>query len=398
MNTVRSRLGVMMFLQYAIWGAWTPVLGSYLGDMGFSGVQIGFVFSIFPLATIFVPMLAGQLADRYFATERMLAVLHLVGGVAMIMMARAADYEGIVLWMAVFATMYAPTLALTNSICFSNIRDAEREFGGIRVWGAIGWVAAGLILGGWRYIGEIRGDLLYLAGIFALLLGVFSLALPHTPPKREGTEPFAFLAALRLLKQRNVAIFMIISFVVGTELEFYYILTAPYLQDLGMASKNIPIVMVIAQLAEIIVMAILLPRLLPAWGARKLLVLGIIAWPIRYAIFAAEMPFSVLVPSLALHGFCYVFFFVVGFIYIDKVAPPGIKASAQALVALVVMGLGRWVGSLFAGWIRDTFTTDGVVNWTGVFLVPCVLTTLAAIVFVALFRDDPPEKRAAVPA
>jgi MFS family permease len=127
-------------------------------------------------------------------------------------------------------------------------------------------------------------------------------------------------------------------------------------------------------------------------------VLGIIAWPIRYAIFAAEMPFSVLVPSLALHGFCYVFFFVVGFIYIDKVAPPGIKASAQALVALVVMGLGRWVGSLFAGWIRDTFTTDGVVNWTGVFLVPCVLTTLAAIVFVALFRDDPPEKRAAVPA
>jgi len=193
--------------------------------------------------------------------------------------------------------------------------------------------------------------MLFLAGGFAILLGLFSLALPNTPPKREGANPLAFLEALKLLRNSNFAVFMAISFIVGTELEFYYILTSPFMVDIGIDPKKLPAVMTIAQIAEILVMAVLLPKLLPKLGARRLLAMGVIAWPIRYAVFSF-LPIPWLVAaSLTLHGFCYVFFFVVGFIYVDRIAPKDIRASAQALVAIVVLGAGRFVGSRFAGFL-----------------------------------------------
>jgi len=437
---VRWRLTVMMVLQYAVWRAWVVVAGKYLMDappqgLGFDGAQVGVIFSLLPLATIVSPFIAGQIADRYVNTEKFLGVLHILGGVMMFLMARETDYKRFLAYMLIYSLVYAPTLALSNSLTFVHLTSAEREFGGIRVGGTIGWILAGWILAIWRTAAKVpvHGDLFYLAGILSLVLGLFSFALPATPPKREGTNPLAFLEALRLFKNPSFAVFMAISFVVGTELEFYYILTAPFLGShpdlggIGIPGSRISAYMSIAQIAEIAVM-LSLRYILPAWGVRKTLVVGIIAWPIRYAIFAL-LPIKWLVlASLTLHGFCYVFFFVVGFIYVDQVAPKDIRASAQALVALVVLGLGRWVGSNFAGQVQKYFTVkldppvwmdqagnlvhskpaQDMINqfteittktdWRMVFLVPCVLTVLCAIVFPILFRENTARTEAAADA
>jgi len=386
------RLGVMMFLQYAIWGAWAPVLSGYLVEtLHFTKFQAGFVYSLLPLATMVSPFIFGQLADRYLATERLLAIAHLASGVALGFAATQTSYDGMRGLMLVYAILYAPTLALTNSICFHNLKDSEKEFGRIRVGGTIGWIAAGWILALWRTQAPLSNvsDSLLLAAGFSILLGLFSFTLPHTPPRREGANPLAFLDAIKLLKNKDFAVFMAISFVVATELQFYYILTAPFLQNLGIKSDSLPAVMTIAQLAEIIVMALLLPALLPKIGARRMLAIGVLAWPLRYIIFAIGTPTWLVVSSLALHGFCYVFFFVVGFIYVDSVASADIRASAQSLVAFVVLGLGTYVGSLFSGAIGDMFKLPtGATDWTKVFLVPCALTIAAAAAFLLAFKGN----------
>lgn len=396
---VKIRLSVMMFLQYAIWGAWAVVLGAYLGApptgadsklyLGFEPVQVGAIFSLLPLATIIAPFVFGQIADRVLPTQFLLALCHIMGGIVMFIMARQHIYTPFMWLMFLYSLLYAPTLALTNSLAFSHMKDSEKEFGGIRVWGTLGWIAAGLILSMLRrWYPNLPGDMLYLAAIFSVVLGFFSLALPNTPPKKEGANPLAFLEALKLFKNKNFAVFMAISFIVGTELEFYYILTSPFMEHLGFAREQVPAVMTIAQIAEILVMAVMLPILMPKLGARKMLAIGVVAWPLRYAVFAF-LPLQWLVAaSLTLHGFCYVFFFVVGFIYVDQVAPKDIRASAQALVAIVVLGAGRFLGSRFAGYIQGMYTSQGVTNWESVFIVPCALTVFCAVAFILFFREE----------
>jgi nucleoside transporter len=393
---IKLRLGLMMFLQYAIWGAWAPVLSEYLvGSLGFSGPQVGAIYALLPLATIIAPFLGGQIADRYFSSEKFIAVLQLLGGGLLIYISRLEDYNSMMWLMFLYCLLYAPTLALTNSVAMINLSRSEKEFGQIRVWGTIGWIVAGLALSGWRHLGSsspgllVQGDTLFLAGVFSLIMGVQAFSLPHTPPQKEGAKPWAFLEALKMMKDKNVLIFIIISFVVATELMFYYVLTAPFLASdkIGLSSASIPGVMVIAQVAEILVMAALLPILISRIGIRKILVLGVLAWPVRYIIFAIGSPPWLVIASLALHGFCFVFFFVAAFIYMDLVAPRDIRHSAQSLITLVTYGFGNFVGSLFAGYVQDYFTADAVTNWTGVFLVPCALTILCALAFLLFFRD-----------
>jgi predicted MFS family arabinose efflux permease len=206
-------------------------------------------------------------------------------------------------------------------------------------------------------------------------------------------NPWAFLEAFKMLKEKNFLIFIAITFVVSTELEFYYILTAPFLMSdaIGLSGTVIPAVMTIAQVAELFVMAWLLSIFLKKYGMRKTLAFGVIAWPLRYIIFAIGAPKWLVIASLALHGFCYVFFFVAAFIYVDKVAPPDIRASAQSLIAIVALGLGRMIGSIFAGQVWEMFKDPaGVTNWTNVFLVPCALTMVCAIAFLLFFREEEP--------
>jgi nucleoside transporter len=397
MRQPKVQLGLMMFLQYAIWGAWAPVLSSYLlNDLGFTGAEVGWIYALLPLATIVAPLAGGQVADRWFASEKVIAFLQLGGGLLLLLAARITDFGTLAVVMLVYCLLYAPTLALTNSVAMANMEDSEKEFGAIRVWGTLGWIAAGWMLTGWRWFGEndavavMQGDMLFLAGALSLVMGLQSFLLPHTPPQKEGVSPWAFLESFKMLKIKDFAIFVGITFVVATELEFYYILTAPFLESdaIGVDPKNIPAVMTIAQFAEIFVMAFLLSWSLKRYGMRKTLAIGVVAWPIRYVIFAIGSPAWLVIASLALHGFCYVFFFVAAFIYVDKVAPPDIRASAQSLIAIIALGFGRFLGSLFAGWIRDVFTTDAGTNWTYVFLVPCALTIFCAVAFVLFFREE----------
>jgi nucleoside transporter len=388
----------MMFLEYMIWGAWSPVLSAYLEKIGFTGVQSGWIYALLPLGCMIAPFAGGQLADRYIATEKLLAILHLVGGVVLCVMATTTSYGGFSTLMFVWALFYAPTLALTNSITFHHLPDAEKKFGLVRVFGTLGWIGAGLLLTGMRLAwpdgipGLGGSDSLWLAGASSFALGIFSFVLPHTPPAKTGESPWAFLAALKLLRDPSFAIFIAISFVVSTELMFYYVLTAPFLQSsaIGIAPANVPAVMTLAQAAEIGTM-LMLPWMLGKWGVRKTMALGIIAWPFRYAIFAYGQPWQLVVAALTLHGICYVCFFVVCYIYVNSVASPDIRASAQAFITFVVLGVGMFVGSNFAGWIQDYFTVitpDGPhVDYMKVFLVPCVLTVVCALVFLLTFRE-----------
>jgi nucleoside transporter len=396
---IRFRLCVMMFLQYAIWGAWSPVLSDYLlNDLGFSGTQVGIIYSLLPLATIVAPFIGGQIADRYFASQKVIAILQLAGGGFLLFISRVSDYSTMMWLMLFYCLLYAPTLALTNSVAFINLKNSEKEFGIVRVWGTIGWIAAGLVLMGWRHFAQaeealaLSGDTLLLAGVFSIIMGFQAFSLPSTPPKKEGTKPWACMEAIKMMKDKNFLAFVIISFVVATELMFYYVLTAPFLTSdkIGLSSANIPGVMAIAQVAEIFVLAILLPYFISKIGIRNILVLGVLAWPIRYIIFAIGEPAWLVIASLSLHGFCFVFFFAAAFIYVDTIAPRDIRHSAQSLIMLVTYGIGSYIGSLFAGWIRDLFTSEAGTNWTHVFIVPCFLTVLCAAAFLLFVKDDRP--------
>jgi len=394
------RLGIMMLLQYAIWGAWAPVLSMYLTELGFSGKAIGMVYSLLYLACIITPIIGGQFADRWVPTQYVVALLHCVSGLLMWFAAGAKEANGLWPLMLVAGLAYAPTLALTNSLAFKHLTNTERQFGSVRVFGTIGWIIAGVLLTQWRLGGlgfaglrawPDQSDCLVMAAVFSFALAVFALVLPHTPPTKEATNPWAFLEARKMLRNPSFLAFIVIAFVVATELQFYYILTAPFLQSLGIDQAQVPRLMTIAQVAEIFVMAIALPIVLPRLGVGKTLAIGVISWPIRYVIFAIGGPVWLVVGSLALHGLCYVFFFTVSMVYVDNVASDGIRHSAQSLITLVTLGLGNYVGSFFTGFVKDYFTTGtgdaAVTNWQMVFVIPIVLTVLCALAFLLFFKE-----------
>lgn len=393
------RFSVMMLFQYLVWGAWGDYLPVYLGTLNFTSVEIGWVMSMLFFASMFAPFIGGQITDRWMDSEKYLGLSQLACGVLMFIMAGMTSFWPFLILMFVWSVFYAPTLPLTNAICFRNLNDVEREFGSIRFWGTIGWIVAGFAL---TYLLTMSGDgasCLRLSGAASIVMGVFSFVLPNTPPKKDSDKPFAFLEALKLFKDPTFAAFMGISFIVATELMFYYVLTGPFLKDLGIQEANIPSVMRLAQIAELFSLIVLLPWILPRTGIKWAMMIGIIAWPIRYIIFAIGTPTWLVVASLPLHGLCYVFFFVVGQIYVDKAAPEEIRGSAQSLWAFVVFGLGLTFGSVFAGWIQSICSEVSVVNgvtttiyhWRTIFIIPVVLTVLCAILFLVQFHE--PQKK-----
>ncbi|GIV06377.1 MAG: nucleoside permease [Fimbriimonadales bacterium] len=402
----RPSLAVMMFLQYAIWGTWSVSLSAYLEqELGFTGQGLAFIYNALPLMSLIVPFTAGQVADRFMPAQRALALFHLLGGGLLIALAFQRELMPMTVLMLGYAFFYAPTLALSNSVAFRNLKDPEVEFGPIRVWGTIGWIVANwgvtFVRANFNSLQWGFIDLFALAGGVSILAALACLALPHTPPAKEATDPLAFTKAFSLLRDPNYRVFFIIALIVATELPLYYVLTAPFLQSagsgVGITAENLPSWMTIAQIAEIFTIAFMLPAVLPIWGVRKTMLLGIFAWPARYAVFALAWAFHQTAPwtvwlavaSLALHGFCYVFFFVVAFIYTDMIAPRDVRSSAQALINVAVLGIGMLIGGFFAGWLKDYFTEDGVTNYTHVFLVPTVITVMAGLAFAVLFREKP---------
>ena len=379
-----------MFLEFAVWGAWAPVLASHLvGPLKMTGKQTGWIYATLWLGCIVSPFIGGQIADRWVATEWFLAAVHLAGGVVLLLAARQHKFWGLFGLMSIYSLLYAPTLALVNSLMFSHLTDADTQSGRIRVWGTIGWIASGLALALWRRLAKLKvkgSDALVLAGVLSLLMGVFCFLLPHTPPPEQPGNPLAFVDAFKMITDTNFLIFLIISFVVTTELQFYYVPTAPFLEDIGVQSKNVSAVMTLAQLAEIITMALLLPLLLPKIGFRWVLVIGVIAWPMRYIVFAMLRPLWLVISSLPLHGLGYTFFFFAGQMYVDRAAPPHIRASAQALIAVVTLGLGNFIGTQITGVVMDLFKKKGKFQWRPIFLVPCALTIACALAFVLFFK------------
>ncbi len=401
---LRIRLSIMMFLQFAIWGAWFVVFFPYLTGKGFTPAQAGALIGNMALGAIISTMFAGYIADRFVASERMMAVLHLAGAGLLYWMAQIQDPNRFWDLFAVslaYALLYNPTLALSNSIAFSHIPDATRDFPGIRVLGTLGWIVVGFLIdilfkqtvvrGGTTVTLDAsasNGPLLLAAGLSAVL-GVYSLALPHTPPSGKPGDALPFKKALDLFKDPSFAVFFGVSCALTIVVAVYYTVWSEFLTKAA-GVTNIGSTMLIGQVCELIFLP-LLPFFLFRLGMKWVLALGMFCWGLRYFLFAYGGPeglaFALVIAGVALHGFCFDFFFAAGFIHVDNEAPKDIRASGQALFSFLTYGVGMWIGNLVAGWLKGEFTDpSGVVDWHTFWLVPSAGVMLALLVFVVFFR------------
>jgi len=382
-------LSTMMFLEFAIWGAWSPVLATrLLGPLNFTGKQTGLIYGTIPLACIISPLIAGQIADRWVATEYILAVSHLLGAVFLFTAAKKKIFKNLFGVMLVYALFYTATLPLVNSLMFSHLTDAAAQSPKIFIWAPVAWVIVGWTLTVWRRVkGTGQGtDCLVFAAILSVVMGIFCFFLPHTPPAGQAGRLLAFVEAFSMLSNFNFLIFITISFVVSAQLQFYFLGTAQYLQDIGVQSKNVPAVMTIAQIAQSIATVVLLGWLMRSFGFRGTLTVGTLCWLLMYLGYTAERPKQLVIGSQALHGLAYVFFMIGGQIYVDSIAPANIKSSAQALLFVITIGFGLFLGTQFTGTVMDKFNKNGKFQWRPIFMVPCVLLLICTIVFAVFFR------------
>jgi nucleoside transporter len=395
-------LSVMMFLQYAVWGSWFVVLGLYLErGLKFDASWIGWTYSTMALGTMVTPIIVGAIADKYFASEQLMAALHLAGAVLLVVMSQVRSPKLFFIVALIYALLYSPTLALTNSITFTHVPDGTRDFPGIRVWGTIGWIVVNLVgVGGImrKYIPNVveTNKPLLLAAACSAVLGVYSFFLPHTPPAGKSDALFPAAEALGLLSERSFAIFFGVSFVITIVLAFYYGFTGNYFQDdiLPKLPKALdwPMLSTIGQFSEMIILPFL-PEFLHWFGMKWVLAIGMAAWGIRYFAFSlgAKSLISpwLVVGLLTLHGVCFDFFFAAGFIHVDNSAPKEIRASAQSLFVFLTYGLGMFLGNVLSGYIVDMNTTsrDGIVrrNWGKIWLIPSLGVMAAFLVFVLAF-------------
>jgi len=392
--SIRVKLSVMMFLEYFVWGAWSVTMGTWLSEtLRFSGEQVGLAYGTTALAAMISPFFVGMIADRFFATERLLAALHLTGGVVLFSASTQTTFGPLYFVLLVYTLCYMPTLALTNSLSFRQMRDPSREFPSVRVLGTIGWIVAGLAIGTMRL--EATAVPMRIAAAGSIVLGLFALALPHTPPQRTGQRvsprDVLGLDALNLLRERSFAIFVLGSFLICIPLQFYYAFTNPFLNELGVA--NAAGKMTLGQMSEILFMLVM-PWFFRRLGVKYMLLVGMAAWTLRYVLFAYGDNGALvwmLYLGILLHGVCYDFFFVTGQIYVDQRAPAGLRAAAQGLIAFVTMGVGMFIGSWLSGRVVDLFSlaASGAVArhaWDRIWMVPAASAAAVLILFALFFR------------
>lgn len=395
------RLSIMMFLQFFIWGAWFVTLGTYLGKgLGFDGIQIGRAYSAMPWGAVVAPFIVGMIADRFFAAQKVMAFMHLVGG-CILFYASTIIHSVVLFWVLIaYAICYNPTLGLVNAISFSKMENPEKQFPAIRVFGTAGWIIAGLIIGFLKV--EDQNIPMKIAASASILLGIFSLFLPDTPPKSLGhkvtVSDVLGLETLKLMKDRSFAIFVIGSLLICIPLTFYYNFTNMFLNDVGVV--NAAGKMTMGQMSEVVFM-IIMPFFFVRLGVKKMLLTGMLAWVGRYLLFAFGSPDSLVwmyYLGILLHGVCYDFFFVTGQIYVDNTAPKAIQAQAQGFIAFITYGVGMVIGSNLSGVVVKHFTTDtvtaaGVVesvkNWQAIWLTPAILAGAILILFGLLFKKQP---------
>ena len=390
----RTKLSIMMFLQFFIWGAWFVTLGNYLGTtLGFTGKQVGLAYGTMAVGAIVAPFIVGTIADRFFPTQKILALLHLLGGVVMYWAANTISFGTLYGLLVVYALCYAPTLALTTSIAFANMTDQAREFPLVRVLGTIGWIVASVGVGQLKLEGTAVP--MQIAAGASIVLGLFCLLLPHTPPPSAG-QRFSLrdvlgLDALSLMKDRSFATFVLGSFLLCIPLQFYYAFTNLYLNEIGLAQPATK--MALGQASEILFM-VLLPVLLVRLGVKNILLLGMAAWAARYLLFAnGDIAGNswMLYAGILLHGISYDFFFVTGQIYVDQQAGPKIRAAAQGFLTLITQGVGYLIGSFISGVVVQQFVQTGGIphDWHSIWLRPAVGAAVILILFALLFRATP---------
>jgi nucleoside transporter len=387
--TIRTKLSVMMFLQYFVWGSFFVTMGTYLGALGFTGQRIGLAYGTSALGAIIAPFFVGMIADRFFATQHILTVLHLLGAGLLLAVSSVTEFSAFYPLLLLYFICYMPTLALTNSLSFSVMTSPEKQFPGIRVWGTIGWIVAGLFIGfgGW----EAVNTALHVAAASSAVLGIYCLSLPHTPPPNAGRKTTVRdvlgLDALSLLRRWPFLVFVVGSFLICIPLQFYYGFTNLFLNDIGVS--NAAGKMTIGQMSEILFMLVM-PVFFVRLGVKYMLLVGMLAWTVRYVLFAFGNPSDLmwmLYIGIALHGICYDFFFVTGYIYVDKKANESIRASAQGFLTLVTLGIGGFVGTWLAGVIADYYTVDGKVDWHQFWLVPAAAAGVVMVLFALTFFD-----------
>jgi NHS family xanthosine MFS transporter len=385
-------LSFAMFMEYAVWAAWMPVLAArLLGPLKMTGKQTGWIYATFPIACIFMPLVSGQLADKYVNTEIILAVAHLFGAILMFVAARKTTFKSLLVVMLLYSLCYAATLPLVNSIMFHHLAKNNLDPGvhstWIFIWAPVAWALIGWSLTGWRWIfktGEQGRDCLYLAAILSVVMGVGCFFLPDTPPAGSGTAPI--LQAMEMFKDSNFLIFIVVSMIFFALMQFYYLGTAPFMQDMGIPSKNVPASMGIAQAVQAIATVVLMVRLLGAIGTKWTLIVGATCWFILYVAYIRQKPRWIIVACQPFHGLAYVLFVIVGQIFANNLASDEIRGSVQSLLFAATTGVGLFLGTQFAGFVMDKFRQEGKFNWRAIFLMPCTIALVCIIVFMLSFK------------
>ena len=431
-TAIRLRLSIMLALEFFIWGCWLPLIYGYLPSLGFSPGQQAWILNAFPLAAIVGMFFSNQYADRHFSAERFLAFSHLVGGVAILLLAFTTNFWPFFVLMLVHCLLYVPTNSIVNSIAFANMKDPQKEFGLVRVGGTLGWVLAAwpftFILVDWdkvhaanpqglvNWLGTVLGSGLtgealqkgtrwtfIVAGIASLVLAAYSLTLPHVPPKKveRGADRFAWLEAVKLLKHPFVLVLWLVTFVDAFVLYSYFNWTGVFLGakseagGVGIPGNWIMPVMSIGQIAEMLAMLVL-GATLKRLGWRLTMIIGILGHAARFTIYA-YFPYAVPVVLIQLlHGICYAFFFATVFIFVDEYFPKDVRASAQGLFNMMILGFGALAANSLCPQLKSWFTQNDTTNFHGLFLVPLAVAVVAAILLALFFR--PPPKQQLQPA
>ncbi len=385
------KLSAMMFMEFAVWGAWMPVLAArLLGPLKMNGKRTGWIYATLPLGTMISPLVAGQLADKYVDTGWILAVSHLAGALLLFAAARIDKFTPLFVVMLLYSMFYGATIPLVNSLMFTHIKGTDISAPSIFLWAPIAWALVGYMLSGWRMTRKSEGDgsdCLVFAAILSVVMVVVCVLQPATPP--QGGEGVPMLKALSMLGQVNFLVFILVSLVVPGMMQFYFLGTAQFMQDRGISNKAIPASMAVAQAVQALATFFLLGLLyFGDVGPKWTLVVGVGCWLAMFAVYVTSNSRALLIGSQALHGLAYVFFMIAGQMFTDDVADPAIVASAQALIILVTTGISLFLGTQLAGMVMDRNSTDGKFDWKKVYTVP-LLVMAASVIALAVGVSDP---------